>query len=276
MAWPVAALIGAGADLLGGMIGSKGQSSANRSNERIAKENRAFQERMSSTAYQRSAKDLEAAGLNRILALGNSASTPGGATAVMQNTKAPLAKGISQSAHTALAVRKVAAEVENIGANTELSRANTEGTQARTDLTRTQQLIATHGETIAAIGADLVRTARHLTGNMTPEELSNKIHELIQKAIPMVTDALEKLGNTGRSMPNALERTTEALTTFVKESIPKAVGIPQEQSDQKQRIDKLSAAQLKIYNRQAQKYINMGYLHWKARDMALDDATKAN
>lgn len=50
-------------------------------NAKQAQYNRDFQERMANTAYQRAAKDLDKAGLNRILALGSPAATPGGSMA---------------------------------------------------------------------------------------------------------------------------------------------------------------------------------------------------
>lgn len=81
-------ILSGGADLLGGFLGYEGAKKTNATNLNIAREQMDFQERMSNTAYQRSATDLQKAGLNRILALGNSASTPAGATATMQNPHA--------------------------------------------------------------------------------------------------------------------------------------------------------------------------------------------
>jgi len=81
-----AAGIGAAASLLGG-----GASAALSAKE--AKRNRDFQERMSNTAYSRAATDLENAGLNRILALGSPATTPGGAMGQVPDFGSPMSAG---------------------------------------------------------------------------------------------------------------------------------------------------------------------------------------
>jgi len=115
-----AALIGGGANIIGGLIGSKGQSDANQANARQAALNRAFQERMSNTAYQRAAQDLDKAGLNRILALGSPASTPGGAQARMENTKKQLGESVSSAGIVAAQVAKMRAETKQIESTTRL------------------------------------------------------------------------------------------------------------------------------------------------------------
>lgn len=75
-------------------------------NAREADKNRDWQTAMSNTAYQRAAGDLEAAGLNRILALGSPASTPGGSSASISSPSLGSTMTNAKVAHQNIAVGK--------------------------------------------------------------------------------------------------------------------------------------------------------------------------
>lgn len=78
-----AGLITGGASLAGGIFRDVSQ-------RKMAREQMDFQERMSSTAYQRAVKDMRSAGINPMLAYQQGgASTPGGAQAQLQDVVSP-------------------------------------------------------------------------------------------------------------------------------------------------------------------------------------------
>lgn len=78
--------------LIPAAISAIGGGLQNRSSAKAARENRQFQERMSSSAFQRSAKDAEAAGFNPMLAIDRPASSPGGSVAQVEDA---VQKGVS-------------------------------------------------------------------------------------------------------------------------------------------------------------------------------------
>lgn len=74
-----------GLDVGTALLNRYDQRRANKQNIALSREQMAFQERMRNTQYQAAAKDLEKAGLNRILALGSPAAAPAGSTATVES-----------------------------------------------------------------------------------------------------------------------------------------------------------------------------------------------
>ena len=152
IAGPIAGLAG---NIIGGLFGRSGQRDANQANLQMAREQMRFQERMSNTAYQRAAKDLEKAGLNRILALGSPATSPAGARAQFQNEDALVAEGISRGVSSAYDAIKLRQDVKESNARINLVNSQAEQQRALTATERQRVGLVTQqrvNETLRAAG----------------------------------------------------------------------------------------------------------------------------
>lgn len=96
MSFPGESLLAAG---VGGALSYAGTKAMNKANKEMAREQMAFQERMSNTAYQRTVQDMRSAGLNPMLAITQGgASSPGGQMATMENELGSAASGAISAA----------------------------------------------------------------------------------------------------------------------------------------------------------------------------------
>lgn len=186
-------------DLATGAIDAFGAKSANKQNIKLAREQMAFQERMSSTEIQRRMTDLTAAGVNPALAYTQGgASAPSGARTEVQS---PISKGVG----TALQARMQRAQLENMELQNRVLLANKMNIQADTNLKE-----VTAGQTAAGtqkIDSELYKIAQevknlHKEGllrdeNIRTQQLTNaqleRMQPLLQRAQQLDNEA-KRLG----------------------------------------------------------------------------------
>ena len=102
----------------GGIIGAIGQASANATQRELADKQMNFQERMANTAYQRSTADMQAAGINPMLAyMKGGADSPAGAMAQVGNVGESFSEGSAKQTQSAQA--KAAKELAEKQADTQ-------------------------------------------------------------------------------------------------------------------------------------------------------------
>lgn len=118
-----------GAGLLTGLLSSQGQKDANETNLQLGREQMGFQREMSNTAYQRAVKDMQAAGINPMLAANvGGATTPSGAMPQVQNR---VGAGVA-SAGQAMSAMQAAQSIDQSKAQTDELRTNIEKIKSET------------------------------------------------------------------------------------------------------------------------------------------------
>lgn len=195
-------LITAGASLVGGFMGMKGQESANAQTAASTQAQIDFQREMATTQYQRQVEDLKAAGLNPAYGMyAGGASVPSGASYTAKNEALPVASALMAQAqinNLEASARKTNAEAsitEEMGM--QQARANFDATMAKVGLNAQQANLAAMqtDKAIAEIMTERERPAqvRQLVHLMTAQEKESMMRSLTEEQRASMLQAQTKL-----------------------------------------------------------------------------------
>lgn len=165
----------AGYAVYGGIAGAGVGSAIDQqeSAQEQAEINRGFQERMSSTAHQRSVHDMRSAGINPILAAGGGgASTPAGSMAQSYDVAAPALSTALQAARTIAEIDNLEASNAKIKADTTVSNNSAKNLEVQNKLLtaevpRAQNLAKTEQGTFGKIMSYVDRVRKAIFGGST-------------------------------------------------------------------------------------------------------------
>lgn len=157
--------------LLGPVASFFGVKSQNENNKEMAREQMAWQERMSNTEVQRRVADLKAAGMNPMMALMDGASTPSGSLPRMED---PVGAAVDK----ALQVSSAKAAIEQMRAQTHLANQQANNVNAQTAKTSAETKVVESALPYSAFTAEM--NAKTLSANYT--KLANEVKAALHGA----------------------------------------------------------------------------------------------